>query len=84
MRIKFREGITIERIADLLIGIIRTKGIIIGEVDVLISTYDELMKLEPKSEDKVHYIKCNPTDEHQKEYAEDVVRIRRVRMKEGL
>jgi len=84
MRIKFREGMTIERIADLLVDIIRTKGIIIGEVDVFIPTYDELMKLEPKSDDKIHYIKCTPTEEHRKEYAEDVVRIRRARMKEGL
>lgn len=84
MRIKFREGMTIERITALLVDIIRTKGIIIGEVDVFISTYDELMKLEPKSDDKIHYIKCTPTEEHKKEYAEDVVQIRRSRMKEGL
>lgn len=84
MRIKFREGMTIERIASLLVEYIRKGQVIIGEVDVLISTYDECMKLEPKSDDKVHYIKCNPTDEHRAEYAEDVVRIRRARMKEGL
>ena len=84
MRIKFREGLTPERIADLFLLYIRGSNTIIGEVDMSISTYDECMKLNPRTDDKIHYIKCTPTDEHKKEYAEDVVRLRRARMKEGL
>ena len=84
MRIKFREGMTIERVADILVNLIKNGDIIIGEVDVYVSTYDECMKLNPRTDDKIHYIKCTPTDEHRREYAEDVVRLRRARMKEGL
>jgi hypothetical protein len=81
MRIKFREGMTIERIAAMLTEYIRRSQTIIGEVDMRIATYDECMNLNPKSDDSLFYIKCNPTDEHRREYAEDVVRIRRERIK---
>lgn len=79
MRLKLEKGMTPERMAKAFIDFVRSNDLVIGTVNMYIQTYDEEMKPE-KFKDEGYYI-CSPSDESIAEYNEDVVRIRRKRMK---
>lgn len=81
MRLKLEKGMTPERMAKAFIDFVRSNDLVIGTVNMYIQTYDEEMKPEKfKREDEGYFI-CSPSDESIAEYNEDVVRIRRKRMK---
>ena len=77
MRIKFREGVTIEHICDILIAMVRENNKIIGGVDVRMDIYGDDGKLLPKASDDKEYIIFTPDEALKQEYADDVVWIRR-------
>ena len=79
MRIKFEKGLTPERIADEFVRFIRENNVVIGSVNVYIQTYDEEMKPEKNKEEK--YLVISPKDIAKQEYAEDVSKTRRKRLK---
>lgn len=80
MRIKFEKGMTPEAIAQMFVGFIRDNDLVIGSVNIYVQTFDEEMKPEKYGfSDK--YVVCRPTERTKKAYEEDVVRIRRKRMK---
>jgi len=78
VRIKYEKGFTPERIAEHLAWFIRENNLVIGAVNVYIQLYDENMK--PLKNDGDEYL-VSPGDISKHEYVEDVVGIRRGRMR---
>lgn len=80
MRIKYKKGITPERIAEHFVNYVRENNLVIGAVNIYIQTYDEEMKPEAFTRGD-NYLICEPLDAAKEEYAADVVEVRRRRMK---
>ena len=80
MRIKFEKGMTPERMAKAFVDFIRSNEHVIGTVNMYIQTYDEEMKVEDYKRDGRYFV-CSPSDEAIAEYNEDVVSMRRKRIK---
>jgi len=80
MRIKFEKGMTPERMAKAFVDFIRSNEHVIGAVNMYIQTYDEEMKIKDYKHDE-EYFTCSPSDEAIAEYNEDVVLMRRKRIK---
>ena len=78
MRIKFEKGMTPERIGQAFIDFVRKNELVIGAVNIYITTYDENMKAE---KNQSIYTVCEPSEKTRSEYVEDVASIRRSRLK---
>lgn len=79
MRIKFEKGIIPERMAETLVSLIRENNLIIGTVNVYITTLDENGKV--IKDDDGEYTCFSPGELSKKQYVEDVASIRRGRLK---
>ena len=82
MRIKFEKGCTPEMVCDSLFKIIEREQLIIGSVNIYIQTYDEEMQPNSFMEDKHgSYTLFSPSQASINEYENQVVEIRRSRLK---
>jgi len=79
MRIKFEQGMTPERIAQAFVDYVRKNELVIGTVNVYIQTFDGNMN--SVKEDTNDHTVCSPSEFLKKEYANDVAKIRRSRLK---
>jgi len=80
MRIKFEKGMMPERVAQAFVDYIRRENIIIGTVNMYIQTYGDDMKA-ASFEDDENMIVCKPSEYAKQEYRDDVVQIRRGKIK---
>jgi len=81
VRLKFEKGMTPELIAKTFVNFIRDNNMVIGAVNVYIQTYDNEMKPEKFKRNDDEFYVCKPSDTAKKMYQEDVVKMRRKRMK---
>jgi hypothetical protein len=81
MRIKFEKGMTPEAIAKVFVKYMRENRIVLGAVNMYIQTYDDEMKPEKFKNHDGDFLVCHPSESTIKEYENDVVNLRRQKMK---
>lgn len=79
MRIKFKKGMTPERIAEAFARFIRENDIVVGSVNIYIQTLDENTGKYCNDEE---CLICCPGEESKREYTEYMASARRRKFKE--